>query len=75
MIQTQCLYPHFQTDAVQINALEYNLDIDGHVDIQPQALSHAKNTEEDSAPVTAKSEEYSMFPQDFDRFESQSESV
>ena len=74
-IQTHCLYPHSQIDAVQINAPEYDLDIDRHIDIQPQAQSHAKNTEEDSAPVTANSEEYSMPSQDSDKFESQSKSI
>ena len=43
--------------------------------IQDQAPSHAENTDEDSAPVTANSKEYSTLPQDFDRLESQSESV
>ena len=28
-IQTHCLYPHSQTDSVQLNALEYDSDIDG----------------------------------------------
>ena len=70
-IQIHCLYSHSQTDAVQINAPEYNSDIDRHIDIQPQAPSHAKNTEEDSALVTANSKEYSMLSQDSDRFESQ----
>ena len=74
-IQTHCLYPHSQTDTVQVNAPEYNSDINGHIDMQPQALSHARNTEEDSAPVTANSEKYSALPQDSDRFESQSASV
>ena len=37
--------------------------------------SYAKNTEEDSAPTTANSEEYSALPQDSDRFESQSKSA
>ena len=78
-IQTHCLYPHSQTDSVQINAPEYNSDIDGQTDtlpdIQPQVPSHTKNIEEDSVPVTVNSEEYSTFPQDSDRFESQSESV
>ena len=78
-IQTHCLYPLSQSDLVQLNALEYDSDIDGQInvllDIQPQAPSHAKNTEEDSAPVTANSEEYSMLPQDSDRLESQSKSV
>ena len=58
-IQTNCLYPHSQTDSIQINAREYDSDIDGQTDtlpdIQPQVLSHAKNTEEDSAPTTANS--------------------
>ena len=44
-------------------------------DIQPQVSSHAKNTEEDPAPVTANSEEYSVLPQDSDRLESQSKPV
>ena len=78
-IRTHCLYPHSQTDLVQINAPEYDSNIDGHTDtlpdIQPQVPSHAKSTEEDSAPVTANSEEYSSLPQDSDRFESQSKSV
>ena len=68
-IQTHCLYPHSQSDMVQINAPEYNSDIDGQTellpDIQPsasshtvnteEASSHAENTEEDTAPVTANS--------------------
>ena len=67
--------PHSQTDAVQINAPEYDLDIDGHIHIQPQVLSHAENTEEDSAPVTASYKEYSALSQDSSRFESQSKSL
>ena len=65
-IQTHCLYPHSQTDSVQLNAPEYDSNIDGQTDIlpdiQPQAPSHAENTEEDPAPVTANSEEYSTLP-------------
>ena len=78
-IQTHCLYPHSQTDLVQLNALEYDSEIDGQTDIlpdiQPQASSHIENTEEDPAPVTANSKEYSMLPQDSDRLESQSQLV
>ena len=33
-IQTHCLYPHSQTDAVQINAPEYDPDINRQTDIQ-----------------------------------------
>ena len=78
-IQTHCLYPHSQTDSVQLNALEYDSDIDSQTDIlpdvQPQAPSHAENTEEDLVPVTANSEEYSVLPQDSNRLESQSRSA
>ena len=67
-IQTHCLYPHSQTDSVQINAPEYDSDIDSQtdtlLDIQPQEPSHAENNEEDSAPTTANSEEYPTLPQD-----------
>ena len=78
-IQTHCLYSHSQLDLVQPNAPEYDSDIDGQTellpDIQPQTSSHAENTEEDPAPVTTNSEEYSVLPQDFDRLESQSQPV
>ena len=88
-IQTHCLYPHSQSDMVQINAPEYDSDIDGQtkliLDIQPsasshtahieEASSHAENTEEDTAPVTANSREHSSSLQDSDRLESQSQPV
>ena len=61
-----------------MNAPEYysniNSQIDTLPDIEPQVPSHVENTE-DSAPVTANSEEYSMLPQDSNRFESQSKSI
>ena len=74
---------------VQINAPEYDSDIDGQTellpDIQPsasshtacteEASSHAKNIEEDTAPVTANSEEHPAFLQDSDRLEPQSQPV
>ena len=88
-IQTHCLYPHPQSDIVQINASEYDTNIDGQTellpDIQPsasshtvhteEASSHAKNTEEDTAPVTTNSREHPTFLQDSDRLESQSQPV
>ena len=52
-IQTHCLYPHPQSDVVQINAPEYFSDIDGQTellsDIQPSASSHTARTEEASS--------------------------
>ena len=42
-IQTHCLYPHCQTDSVQINAPEYDWDIDGQIDTLPDLQLHAEN--------------------------------
>ena len=81
-----CLYPHPQSDVVKINAPEYNSDVDGQTDllpdIQPSTASHiastaeeslhAKNIEEDIAPVAANSEEHTASLQDSDRLEPQS---
>ena len=43
-VQTHCLYPHSQSNVVQINALEYDSDIDGQTDqlpdIQPSMALH-----------------------------------
>ena len=55
-IQTHCLYPHSQTDSVQINAPEYDLDIDGQTDTLPDLQSHAKNNQEEPTPTTGDSE-------------------
>ena len=88
-VQAHCLYPHPQSDVVQINALEYNSDIDGQTEVmqdtQPpeslhiahtdQASSHAKNIKENTVQVTANSGEHPTFLQDSDRLESQSQPV
>ena len=34
-IQTHCLYPYLQSDVVQINALEYDSNIDGQTELLP----------------------------------------
>ena len=68
--QTHCLYPHPQSDVVQINALEYDSDLDRQTDLLPdtqpsmalhtaspaEESSHAKIIEEDTAPVITNSE-------------------
>ena len=88
-VQTHCLYPQSQLDVVQINAPEYDSDIDGQInllpDIQPSTASHtastaeesshAKNIKEDAAPVAADSEQHTVPPQDSDRLEPQSQPV
>ena len=84
-----CLYPHPQSDVVQINAPKYNLDIDGQTDllpdIHPSTASHtantadelvyAKNIQEDVASTNANSEEHTAPSQDSDRLGSQSPPV
>ena len=84
-----CLYPHPQSNVVQINAPEYNSDIDGQTDqlpdIQPSTASNttcteeasadAENIQEDTAPVTANSGEHPATSQDSDRPECQSQPV
>ena len=88
-VQTHCLYPHPQLDVVQINAPEYDSNIDRQTDLLPDiqplvashtacpkvASSHAENIKEDTAPVTANSEEQPALSQDFDRLEPQSQPV
>ena len=49
--QTHCLYPHSQTDSVQINAPEYDSDINGQIDTLPDLQSHAKNNQEEQPPL------------------------
>ena len=73
-IQTHCLYPHSQTDSVQINAPEYNSDIDSQIDILPDLQSHAKNNQEESTPTTGDSEDLKL-SQDTNRTDPQPESV
>ena len=74
---------------VQINAPEYDFDIDGQTellpDIQPSVSSHtahteevslhAENIKEDTAPVTANSREHPALLHDSDMLESQSQPV
>ena len=75
-VQTDCPYPHLQSDVVQLNAPKYNLDIDrqpGSVtDIQS---SNAESTEEDTVPDTANSEQHTAFSQNTNRPEPQPSSV
>ena len=88
-VQMYCLYPHHQSDVVEINAPKYNSDIDRQIkllpDIQPSTASHtastakdtliAENIQEDTVSVTANSEEHTASSQDSDRLDSQSQPV
>ena len=52
-IQTHCLYPHSKSGSVQLNAPEYDSDIDGQTEplpnIQPSVPTHTENTKEASS--------------------------
>ena len=72
-IQTHYLYPHSQRDSVQINAPEYDLDIDGQIDTLPDLQSHAKNKEEPT-PTTSDSEDPEL-SQDTNRTDLEPKSV
>ena len=66
-IQMQCLYPHSQTDIIQLNALEYDPDIDRQLEVQ--VPPYANNTQE-SATTPINPVKDSMLSQDPDQSES-----
>ena len=71
-VQTHCIYPHPQLDVVQLNAPDYDLDIDGQPDpvTDLQALN-AKSIREDTAPNTTNSEQHAVPSTDTNRPQSQ----
>ena len=58
-VQIHCIYPHPHLDVIQLNAPDYNPDIDGDpdpvTDVQP---SNAKSGREDTSTGTPKSEDH-----------------
>ena len=88
-VQMHCLYPHPQSDVVQINAQEYESVIDGQTDLlsdiqtsmashtasTAEASLHAENIQEDTTPVTTNSQEHTPSSQDSNRLEPQSQPV
>ena len=88
-VRTYCLCSHPQLDVVQINAPEYDCDIDGQTDLLPdmqplmashtacpaEVSSNAENIIEDTASVIANSKEHPASLQDSDRLEPQSQPV
>ena len=71
-VQTHCLYPHLQSDVVQLNAPDYDLDIDGQPD--PVIESQSPNAEsaiEDTMPNTSNSEQHAGLSTDTNRPQSQ----
>ena len=62
-VQIHCIYPHPQSDVIQLNAPNYNPDIDGDpdpvTDVQPP---NAKTGKEDTSTGTPKSEDHTAIP-------------
>ena len=58
-VQIHCIYPHPQSDVIQLNTPNYNPDIDGDhdpvTDVQPP---NAKSSKEDTSTGTPKSEDH-----------------
>ena len=75
-VQMHCLYPHPQSDVVQLNAHKYNLDIDRQPDSVTDIQSpNAKNVKEDTVSNTANSEQHTALSPNTNRPESQPSSV
>ena len=75
-IQIHCIYPHSQSEAVQLNALDYNPDIDGEPDsvnaVQP---SNRDSVKEDTFTGTSKPEDHTTICPTTNRSEHQPSEV
>ena len=69
-IQIHCIYPHQYSDAVQLNALDYDPDIDGDTNaIQPLNTDTAK---EETVTSTTESEDHNTIHNTTHRYQHQS---
>ena len=58
-IQIHCIYPHSQSDAIQLNAPDYDPDIDGEPDsVNAMQPSNAESVKENTITGTSKPEEH-----------------
>ena len=62
-VQIHCIYPHPQLDVIQLNAPDFDPDIDADPDpvtnVQPP---NAKSDKEDTSTGTPKSEDHTSIP-------------
>ena len=71
-VQIHCLYPHPQSDVVQLNAPEYDPDIDGQLDpVTDVPSTNAETVKEDTTPDTSKSEHHTALSSNTTRPEPQ----
>ena len=75
-IQIHCIYPHSQSDAIQLNAPDYDPDIDGEPDsvnaVQPL---NADSVKEDTLTGTSKPEDHTTICPTTNRSEHQPSEV
>ena len=75
-VQTHCLYPQPQLDVMQLNAPDYNLDIDRQPDPVIDLQSpNAKSIKEDTAPDTSNPQQHPALSMDTNRPQPQPSSV
>ena len=75
-VQIHCLYPHPQLDVIQLNAPDYDLDIDGKPDPTTDVQSlNAESTKEDTPTGTSKPEDRMAIPLTTNRPEHQPSEV
>ena len=62
-VQIHCIYPHPQSDVIQLNTPDYDPDIDGDPDpVTDIQLPNAKSSKEDTSTGTPKSEDHITIP-------------
>ena len=75
-VQMHCLYPHPQSDWVQLHTPDYDPDIDGQPDPVIDLQSpNAERVKEDTVPNTANSEQHTALSMDTNKPQSQPSSA
>ena len=75
-VQIHCIYPHPQSDVIQLNAPDYDPDIDGEPDsVTDIQLSNAEPAREDNFTDTSKSEDHTTIQPTTNRPEHQPSQV
>ena len=75
-VQIHCIYPHSQLDIIQLNALDYDPDIDGEPDpVTDVQLSNAESIRADTFTGTSKSKDHTTIHPTTNRSEHQPSEV
>ena len=75
-VQVHCIYPHSQSDVIQLNAPDYDPDIDGELDpVTDTQLLHAESIREDTLTGISESTDHTTIPLTTNRSEHQPSEV